>query len=63
MPERRNAEHGLVNAWTADPGGPRTVGLGYRHVRCRGRQCNEVDFVLNLIAYNWKRSLSLAKAG
>lgn len=36
---------------------------GYRHVRYRGRRRNEVDFVLNLIAYNWKRSLSLAPAG
>lgn len=37
--------------------------MGYRRVRYRGRRRNEVDFVLNLIAYNWKRSLSLAKAG
>jgi transposase, IS5 family len=36
--------------------------MGYRRVRYRGRRRNEVDFVLNLIAYNWKRSLSL-KAG
>ncbi|MBL8758397.1 MAG: transposase, partial [Phycisphaerae bacterium] len=33
--------------------------MGYRRVRYRGRRRNEVDFVLNLIAYNWKRSLSL----
>lgn len=37
--------------------------MGYRRVRYRGRRRNELDFVLNLIAYNWKRSLSLAKAG
>jgi transposase, IS5 family len=33
--------------------------MGYRRVRYRGRRRNEVDFTLNLIAYNWKRSLSL----
>lgn len=37
--------------------------MGYRRVRYRGRRRNELDFALNLIAYNWKRSLSLAKAG
>jgi IS5 family transposase len=36
--------------------------MGLRRVRYRGRRRNEVDFALNLIAYNWKRSLSLAKA-
>ncbi|WP_296558738.1 IS5 family transposase [Pigmentiphaga sp.] len=36
--------------------------MGYRRVRYRGRRRNEVDFALNLIAYNWKRSLSLAAA-
>jgi len=46
--ERTNAEHGLVDAWTA--------GLG-------GRRRNEVNFVLMLVAYNWKRRLSLNKAG
>lgn len=35
---------------------------GYRRVRYRGRRRNEVDFALNLIAYNWKRSLSLSRA-
>ena len=35
---------------------------GYRRVRYRGRRRNEVDFALNLIAYNWKRSLSLKRA-
>jgi transposase, IS5 family len=34
--------------------------MGYRRVRYRGRRRNELDFALNLIAYNWKRSLSLA---
>lgn len=34
--------------------------MGYRRVRDRGRRRNEVDFVLNLVAYNWKKSLSLA---
>jgi IS5 family transposase len=33
--------------------------MGYRRVRYRGLRRNEVDFALNLIAYNWKRSLSL----
>ncbi|MFN7021681.1 MAG: IS5 family transposase [Phycisphaerales bacterium] len=37
--------------------------MGYRRVRYRGRRRDEVDFVLNLIAYNWKRSLSLARTG
>lgn len=36
--------------------------MGYRRVRYRGRRRNELDFALNLIAYNWKRSLSLAAA-
>ncbi len=36
--------------------------MGYRRVRYRGRRRNEVDFALNLIAYNWKTSLSLTKA-
>jgi IS5 family transposase len=36
--------------------------MGYRRVRYRGRRRNELDFALNLIAYNWKRSLSLVKA-
>lgn len=35
--------------------------MGYRRVRYRGRRRNELDFALHLIAYNWKRSLSLAK--
>ena len=34
--------------------------MGYRRARYRGRRRNEVDFVLTLIAYNWKRSLSLS---
>ena len=33
--------------------------MGYRRARYRGRRRNEVDFALMLIAYNWKRSLSL----
>lgn len=33
--------------------------MGYRRVRYRGRRRNEVDFALTLVAYNWKRSLSL----
>jgi IS5 family transposase len=32
---------------------------GYRRVRYRGLRRNELDFALNLVAYNWKRSLSL----
>jgi IS5 family transposase len=33
--------------------------MGYRRVRYRGRRRNELDFALTLVAYNWKRSLSL----
>jgi IS5 family transposase len=36
--------------------------MGYRRVRYRGRRRNELDFALNLVAYNWKRSLSLSRA-
>lgn len=35
--------------------------MGMRRVRYRGRRRNEVDFALHLIAYNWKRSLSLMR--
>ena len=36
---------------------------GFRgRCRYRGRRRNELDFALNLAAYNWKRSLSLATA-
>lgn len=37
--------------------------MGYRKARYRGERRNEVDFALNLIAYNWKRSLSLVRSG
>jgi transposase, IS5 family len=36
--------------------------MGHRRVRYRGRRRNELDFALMLIAYNWKRSLSLIRA-
>lgn len=36
--------------------------MGYRRVRYRGRRRNELDFALMLVAYNWKRSLSLNRA-
>jgi transposase, IS5 family len=36
--------------------------MWYRRARDRGRRRNELDFALNLIAYNRKRSLSLTKA-
>lgn len=36
--------------------------MGHRRVRYRGRRRNELDFALMLVAYNWKRSLSLAGA-
>jgi len=36
--------------------------MGYRRVRYRGCRRNAVDFALNLVAYNWKKSLSLAAA-
>lgn len=36
---------------------------GFRgRCRCRGLRRNALDFALNLVAYNWKRSLSLAPA-
>lgn len=35
--------------------------MGYRRVRYRGRRRNELDFAMTLIAYNWKRSLSLQR--
>jgi len=36
--------------------------MGNRRARYRGRRRNEADFVLNLTAYNWKKSLSLSGA-
>ena len=36
--------------------------MGYRRVRYRGRRRNELDFALMLVAYNWKKSLSLTRA-
>ena len=36
--------------------------MGHRRVRYRGRRRNEFDFGLMLVAYNWKRSLSLTAA-
>ena len=36
--------------------------MGYRRVRYRGRRRNELDFALMLVAYNFKRSLSLVRA-
>lgn len=36
--------------------------MGQRRARYRGRRRNELDFALMLAAYNWKRSLSLARA-
>lgn len=33
--------------------------MGCRRARYRGRRRNELDFALNVMAYNWKRSLSL----
>jgi len=50
---RSRVEH--VFAWMRN--------AGYRRVRYRGRRRNELDFALVLIAYNWKKSLSLAQAG
>jgi IS5 family transposase len=34
--------------------------MGYRRVRYRGLRRNALDFALTLVAYNWKKSLSLA---
>jgi transposase, IS5 family len=34
--------------------------MGFRRARYRGKRRNELDFVLSLMAYNWKRSMSLA---
>jgi len=36
--------------------------MGYRRVRYAGRRRNELDFAFSLVAYNWKRSLSLSRA-
>lgn len=36
--------------------------MGLRRARYRGRRRNELDFALHLVAYNWKRSLSLTPA-
>jgi len=36
--------------------------MGHRRVRYRGQRRNEFDFGLMLVAYNWKRSLSLTGA-
>ena len=36
--------------------------MGHRRVRYRGLRRNEFDFGLMLVAYNWKRSLSLSEA-
>ena len=36
--------------------------MGHRRVQYRGRRRNEFDFGLMLVAYNWKRSLSLTGA-
>ena len=36
--------------------------MGHRRVRYRGRRRNELDFALMLVAYNWKKSLSLTRA-
>lgn len=37
--------------------------MGHRRARYRGRRRNELDFALMLVAYNWKRSLSLGHTG
>jgi len=34
-------------------------GMGLRRARYRGRRRNELDFALTLVAYNWKRTLSM----
>jgi transposase, IS5 family len=34
--------------------------MGIRRARYRGKRRNEMHFVLSLVAYNWKRSMSLA---
>ena len=34
--------------------------MGHRRARYRGRRRNELDFALTLVAYNWKKSLSLS---
>jgi hypothetical protein len=37
--------------------------IKYRRVRDRGLRRNDLDFALHLIAYNWRRSLSVTRAG
>lgn len=34
--------------------------MGLRRARYRGKRRNELDFAFSLVAYNWKRSMSLA---
>jgi transposase, IS5 family len=37
--------------------------MGHRRARYRGKRRNEFDFVMMLVAYNWKRSVSLSRIG
>lgn len=61
MPERlpANALVAPLRARVEHPFGMLKQQLGYRRVRYRGRERNELDFALTLAACNLKRSLSL----
>ena len=57
---RWNAAVSRLRARVEHPFGMMKHQLGYRRVRYRGRERNELDFALTLAACNLKRSLSLA---
>jgi len=57
--ERWNAAVSRLRARVEHPFGMLKHQLGYRRVRYRGRERNELDFALTLAACNLKRSLSL----
>lgn len=57
--ERWNALVAPLRARVEHPFGMLKQQLGYRRVRYRGRERNELDFALTLAACNLKRSLSL----
>lgn len=57
--ERWNAAVSRLRARVEHPFGMMKHQLGYRRVRYRGRERNELDFALTLVACNLKKSLSL----
>jgi len=60
--ERWNAIVARGRARVEHPFGMLKRQLGYRQVRYRGRERNELDFALTITACNIKRSLSLQAA-